>query len=296
MKALYALLLGSLVIGAGLAVAGWRSTQTPSPPLPPQAMFYSGVLVKDGVGVEGTHPVSLRFFDQAKDGNPLSPCPTDGVMAEFTQGRFRVAVNTTCVSTLIANPTAFVEVVVSGLPGGDLTIPASGSPRPQIGSVPFALNSATAGSASFAATATTASAAEPGQQLDRILNPHLCGVASATNGALAVKNGYLAATTLCRGVSTCSATTATLCTATDAVRALAAKGTSALPSSAATEAVVSTGSFTSVSSATSNDCGGFTQTLTSAGGATVATAVEFTGGSFTDVNCAGEISLLCCDY
>lgn len=138
------LLVGLLVLAAGLAGANWRATQPATASAPPQALFYSGVLVKDGAPVaDGSYPVTLTFFDKATGGTAI-PCSTDPIAASFVQGRFRVPLDPTCVAGVVANPAVFVQVLVTGTPDGDVTIPKAGGARPQVGSVPFALTATTA--------------------------------------------------------------------------------------------------------------------------------------------------------
>jgi len=102
----------------GSARAGGLPTTNP--------LFYSGFLTdKTGKPLTGKKFIGVVLWDAATGGK--QKCTTVPAAMTLVQGRFRLALNTTCVTVIQDNTELWVEVVVDGTSMG----------RTKIGAVPF---------------------------------------------------------------------------------------------------------------------------------------------------------------
>ena len=91
-------------------------------------LYYSGLLT-DTAGKPLTNPqtIVLDLYDASTAGN--KKCSTTSIATPLTQGRFRIALSTACVTALQDNPDLWIEVSVGTTPMA----------RTKIGAVPYVL-------------------------------------------------------------------------------------------------------------------------------------------------------------
>jgi len=124
---LFAAILAGAVGGylAGIA----RATGIPST----EPLYYSGVLADTtGKLISGTKGIGVNLWTAATAGSKV--CSTAATWPTITQGRFRVALDKTCVTAVQQNPELWAEVIVDGTSIG----------RSKIGAVPYAVESKSA--------------------------------------------------------------------------------------------------------------------------------------------------------
>jgi len=134
-------LFAAVIVTSGL-VSYWASTARALSVPKTTPLFYSGLLT-DGSGKPLTATsaiVGLDIYDLQTGGN--SKCSMAPASAQLTQGRFRIALSSTCVTVLQDNPDLWIEV----------TVGAAAMGRTKIGAMPYVLAPDTlkvAGDASF---------------------------------------------------------------------------------------------------------------------------------------------------
>ena len=130
-----------VVGGIGVVlVADWQIRRAVAEGAPSTApVYFAGTLTEGGTPVNGTRDVVLRLFDVPTGGSETCTTTTRGTT--FTAGRFRVALDATCVADVRENPDRWVEVQVGS------TILA----RTKIGAVPYALEADRASALAVAA-------------------------------------------------------------------------------------------------------------------------------------------------
>lgn len=131
-----------LAMGATFALAvaaiGYRVGRARADGVPAMnPLFYSGVLEDSGRPVEGARDITLRLWDAATGGTIACP-ETTAMATPVVSGRFRVALESACVTAIQRNSELWTEVVVSGTSLG----------RSKIGAVPYAIEAARAAGAS----------------------------------------------------------------------------------------------------------------------------------------------------
>ncbi len=137
---------GAWGLGAALALAGaYRLGRAHADGVPAaNPLYYGGFLDDHGTPVEGTRSVTVRLWDMAAGGT--ATCTTTAPGTAFTAGRFRIALDASCVSAVRANADLWAEVQVD----------ATTFPRSKLGAVPYALESARASAAAGALEARLA--------------------------------------------------------------------------------------------------------------------------------------------
>lgn len=135
--------LGACLVVGVVAYRVGRARADGVPAMNP--LYYGGVLNDGGRAVEGTRAVTVRLWDAATAGTTV--CTTSAGATTFTGGRFRVALDATCVGAVRANPELWAEVQVEG------TV----FPRAKLGAVPYALEAGRATAAAGALEARLAS-------------------------------------------------------------------------------------------------------------------------------------------
>jgi hypothetical protein len=145
--------LGLTTIGA-LAALGLKTVFAGGiPALMP--LYYSGTLTEGGQLVTGTRAITVNLWsDGMVGGSPL--CTTVGSTANVVNGRFRIALASSCKAIVNQNNNVYVEVIDGATSLG----------RSPIGAVPYAVeadhavNADNATNASNATNATTATTAQ----------------------------------------------------------------------------------------------------------------------------------------
>jgi hypothetical protein len=129
--------LAAVALSVGGTVAAYRVGRARADGVPMvNPLYYGGVLDDGGRPIEGTRNVTVRLWDAATAG--ATACTTTAAGTAFSGGRFRVALDGSCVGAVRANPELWAELQVEG------TV----FPRSKLGAVPYALE---AGRASAAA-------------------------------------------------------------------------------------------------------------------------------------------------
>lgn len=142
MKVRRGLVMGAAAISVVGMVAAYRLGRARADGVPAMnPLYYGGVLDDGGRPAEGTRNVTVRLWDAATAGATV--CTTTAGGTTFSGGRFRVALDATCVGAVRANPELWAE----------LQVDATRFPRSKLGAVPYALE---AGRASAAAGALEA--------------------------------------------------------------------------------------------------------------------------------------------
>jgi hypothetical protein len=121
--------LGGGVLAAMIcAYALGRARADGVPAIEPLA--YGGTLLESGAPVTGTRNIGLTLWTDATSTAGASlACTTTSSPVMVTAGRFRLALDATCVDAVHAHPDLWVELSVGGM----------ALPREHIGAVPYAL-------------------------------------------------------------------------------------------------------------------------------------------------------------
>jgi hypothetical protein len=127
-------ILLALVLAAGVLVPIARADGIPTS----NPLNYAGTLQESGVLVTGTRAITLKLWDDASStaGANLK-CQTISSTTMVTDGRFRMALDTSCTAAVNANPDLYVEVLVGTTSLG----------RKKLGAVPYAVEAQRASSA-----------------------------------------------------------------------------------------------------------------------------------------------------
>lgn len=129
--------MGALALSVVGMVAAYRLGRARADGVPAMnPLYYGGVLNDGGRPVEGTRSVTVRLWNAATAGTTV--CTTNAGSTAFSGGRFRVALDATCVGAVRANPELWAEVQVEG----------TTFPRSKLGAVPYALEAGRASAAS----------------------------------------------------------------------------------------------------------------------------------------------------
>lgn len=120
--ALGAILTVALCIELGRAAAEGVPTMEP--------LAYSGTLEESGVLVNGTRSIGVTVWrDPTSLAGSMIACTTPPRATTIVEGRFRVALDDTCVAAFANDADLWVQVEVGGMP----------LPRTHVGAVPYAL-------------------------------------------------------------------------------------------------------------------------------------------------------------
>ncbi len=190
--------VGAIAFGAVCVEAGMRLARADGAPTA-NALYYAGSLEDGGQLVNGTRDMTVRLWkSETSTMDADVVCSTISAGTAVSQGRFRIALGSACVTAVRANPNLWAELIVGSTP----------LPRRKIGAVPYALE------ADHAVSATTASAAGGG------LASSISSLQSNVDGLLgrvdlkvfrkAGNNGTVSCDTFCAGsqwgaVGTCVA-------------------------------------------------------------------------------------------
>ena len=129
--------LGALALSVVGMIAAYRVGRARADGVPMvNPLYYGGMLDDGGRPLEGTRNVTVRLWDAATAGATV--CTTTAGATAFSAGRFRVALDSSCVGAVRANPELWAE----------LQVDTTTFPRSKLGAVPYALE---AGRASGAA-------------------------------------------------------------------------------------------------------------------------------------------------
>jgi hypothetical protein len=150
------LTLGAVAVAASaLTLLAVRARAAGVPDV--EALTYTGYLEgADGVALDGTHSIAVRFWEsiQAED----SLCAAEDAGLELVAGRFQLALPKKCADAVKASPDVFADVVVDGSSLG----------RTKLGAVPYALEAGHATSADTASEAAGALAEQLGKLEDGV--------------------------------------------------------------------------------------------------------------------------------
>ena len=120
--------LGALALSVVGMIAAYRVGRARADGVPMvNPLYFGGMLDDGGRPLEGTRNVTVRLWDAATAGATV--CTTNAGATAFSGGRFRVALDGTCVSAVRANPELWAE----------LQVDTTTFPRSKLGAVPYAL-------------------------------------------------------------------------------------------------------------------------------------------------------------
>lgn len=131
------------VLGAGTAL-GFGMRSVPADGIPtPNPLYYSGTLTEGGSPVNGSRQITVNLWinGTAQIGEKAI-CTATTATTPVVNGRFRIALDSSCKGAINANPNVFVEVDGTTSLG-----------RAAIGAVPYAVEADHAVNATTAATA-----------------------------------------------------------------------------------------------------------------------------------------------
>jgi hypothetical protein len=216
-------------------------------------LFYAGTVEDGGGPLTGAHTITVRLWDAASAGNALcaeGPAGSTTVNA----GRFRVALDVSCVAAVHTNGETFIEVKVDG----------TALPRSKVGAVPYALEAGAAPWSGISGISTgtewpgTISGARFSSPLVYTRAGKSYSVGGSYCGATATSSmgslgGYAGAKTACE--SACAVPTAHMCTSEELIRFVATGGS--IPAGGWFAAGFANGQ----SSPYANDCVGWTYTM-----------------------------------
>ena len=131
----------SILLATLTAAIAWEGRGRASGIPTSDALFYAGTLQESGVEVTGTRAFTLRLWDSlTATTNTNKKCETTASATEVTRGRFRIALDASCVSAVRANPDLFIEVQVGATSLG----------RKKLGAMPYAIEADRASAATGA--------------------------------------------------------------------------------------------------------------------------------------------------
>ncbi len=129
----------AIAITGALSFALDRALADGPPTIEP--LVYAGTLIDGSTPVEGSRSIGIVLWSSATASTASDrACATAPAAMPVTAGRFRVVLDATCSAAVHARPDLWVELSVDG------TV----MPRTHLGAVPYALEAASAGSASGA--------------------------------------------------------------------------------------------------------------------------------------------------
>jgi hypothetical protein len=140
------LIAASLVALGALAELGTRARAEGIPS--PNPLYYAGTLAEAGQPVNGVRAMTVNLWpDATSQGTPL--CSTVASNAQVVNGRFRIALSSTCKGAINLQNSAYVEVIDGATSLG----------RSPVGAVPYAVEADHAVKTDVATSATTAASA-----------------------------------------------------------------------------------------------------------------------------------------
>lgn len=96
----------------------------------PNPLYYAGTLTENGALANGSHSITINLWlNPAPTTGETNLCATNVAGAPVVNGRFRIALASSCKAAINANPNTYVEVVDNGTSLG----------RASIGAVPYAV-------------------------------------------------------------------------------------------------------------------------------------------------------------
>jgi hypothetical protein len=226
-------------------------------------LFYAGTLEDNSGPLGGMHAVTVRLWDAASGGNAL--CAEGPVGSTLvTAGRFRVALDASCVAAVHTNTETFIEVKVD----------STTLPRSKVGAVPYALEAASVPWSGVTGVPSTAQTLTLGGK-SYSLGAKYCGSTASVTPGGAQLNSYTTAKSLCEAA--CSAPTAHMCSGEELLRFAQLGGT--LPANG----------WYSDAEVAYKDCTGWTSTNYS--GPTWIASPSGPGGD----SCTSSHPVLCCN-